>query len=70
MLLVQQFKTFEGARKRAAFENAHCERRYRYTVVRCLNGEPDTMSFDKQRFKEYTYRLDRSVYPRSSAITP
>ena len=33
MLLRQQFKTFEGAQKRARFENAHSI--YRFRIVAC-----------------------------------
>lgn len=59
MLLTQQFKTYEGARKRALFENAHCDNKYRYVVVRCVNGELDHSPFNALKFKEYTYRLER-----------
>lgn len=34
MILKQVFKTLAGAQKRAAFENAHCEGRWIYRVVR------------------------------------
>lgn len=61
MLLVQQFKTLEGARKRAAFENAHCNARYRFTIVRCLKGEPDTFTFVPNNFSEYTFRLKKEL---------
>jgi len=45
-LLVQIFKTLEGARKRAAFENAHLTNRAQasrlaYFVVRFLDGKRD-----------------------------
>jgi hypothetical protein len=59
MLLKQQFKTWEGARKRAAFENAHCERRFTFLVVRCVNGEPDPNNFEPiiMDMGRYTWRL-------------
>ena len=61
MLLSQNFKTLAGAQKRAAFENAHCKSRYYFGVVRCLNGEPDNQPLDRNRFKEYTWRLNRLI---------
>lgn len=59
MLLSQNFKTLAGAQKRAAFENAHCGKRYTYLPVRCRNGQPDSEPL--QRDREYTWRLDRFV---------
>jgi hypothetical protein len=34
---------------RAAFENAHCDRRWRYTIVRLFNGERDNEPFIPSR---------------------
>lgn len=59
MLLTQQFKTYDGAAKRARFETNHCNNRYYYEVVRCVNGEPDKADYDAAKFKTYTWRLRR-----------
>ena len=59
MRLAQVFKTLEGARKRGAFENAHCEQRYRYVPIRYLDGQEDVNSYDVAKFKQYTWRLER-----------
>lgn len=56
MLLKQEFKTFDGAQRRAAFENAH-SKLSRFTVVRCVNGVPDTDPHDASKYKKYTWRL-------------
>lgn len=65
MLLKQNFKTQAGAQKRAAFENAHCNSRYYFVAIRCLNGDPDNQPLDRDRFNEYTWRLSRTVRIRS-----
>lgn len=57
MLLQQEFKTLAGAQKRAAFETAHCNGKYKYLVVRCYRGERDADGYDRER--EYTFRLER-----------
>lgn len=59
MILAQQFKTLEGALKRARFENAHCGNRYLFNLVRCINGSPDTLPFGTYTVKDYTWRLER-----------
>lgn len=59
MLLKQEFKTLAGAQKRAAFENAHCEGRWTYSVVRCVEGDRDLAEFNVLRFSKYTWRLER-----------
>jgi hypothetical protein len=61
MLLKQQFKTMEGARKRAAFENAHCDRRFIFTPVRCVNGAPDPNPFEGNLMGLYTWRLKKEM---------
>ena len=58
MLLKQVFKTYEGARKRAAFENAH-RVNFRFFVVRCRDGKPDGAAFD--RAVKYDYRIERTL---------
>jgi hypothetical protein len=60
MLLRQEFKTGEGARKRAAFENAHSPgNKYWFRPVRCLDGVVDATDFDPAKFTRYTWRLER-----------
>jgi hypothetical protein len=64
MLYKQVFKTLEGADKRARFENAHRHDRrdnvnYRFIVVRCVNGVPDTEPFSRERV--YDYRIERTT---------
>jgi hypothetical protein len=59
MLLTQQFKTFEGAEKRARFERTHCNNRYHYDTIRFLNGKRDSAPFDPTQIKNYTWCLDR-----------
>ena len=70
MLRKQIFKTLAGAQKRVRFENAHCDGRYRYSAVRCLDGERDTAEFDVLRSdfapgnhpaSKYTWRLERAT---------
>jgi hypothetical protein len=48
MFLTQEFKTYEGARKRADFENAHCDKRWHYMPVRFVVGdnEPDKAKYE------------------------
>jgi hypothetical protein len=62
MILAQVFKTPEGAMKRARFENAHCNRKYTFETVRCLNEQPDPAPFsaDSLRRREYTWRIERT----------
>jgi hypothetical protein len=64
MLLTQQFKTLQGALKRAAFEAAHCDKRYSYRVVRCLNGAPQwpTIPLDPDLMHRghYTWRIEKT----------
>jgi len=61
MILKQVFKTAEGARKRAAFENAHCNGKYLYTTVRFFNGKPDTDPIVGYRWRDYTWKLKRKT---------
>jgi hypothetical protein len=61
MLLTQIFKTIDGAHKRARFENAHCNGRYNYQTVRCIDGKPDPEPFSRERFADYTWRLNRET---------
>jgi hypothetical protein len=61
MILAQQFKTLEGALKRARFENAHCGNRYVYSLVRCVNGSPDTLPLGALNMKDYTWRLRKEL---------
>jgi hypothetical protein len=59
VLLKQEFKTFAGACKRAAFENAH-SKTHHYAVVRQLYGCTDTGPIDKTRLPDYRWRLERT----------
>lgn len=62
MLLKQRFKTWEGAHKRAAFENAHCDKRYHFFSVICNeNGEPIDHRFPHHYdpSRKYTWRLEK-----------
>jgi hypothetical protein len=59
MIRKQVFKTLAGAQKRAAFENAHCDKRYSFTVVRFVEGERDTREFNILRFSRYTWRIEK-----------
>lgn len=67
MLLKQEFKTLAGAQKRAAFENAHCDKRYLFTPVRCFNGVPDPGPYMSPS-ADYTWRLKKES--RTHAPTP
>ncbi len=60
MLLTQEFKTSEGARKRASFENAHTKT-FTYKVIRCRVGQRDVRPFNPDDFHQYTWRLERTV---------
>lgn len=69
MLYAQVFKSLANAQKRAAFENAHAKDgsrgnvNYRFFVVRCRNGKPDTLPFDRR--VTYDYRIEKTLsdYP-------
>lgn len=58
-LMAQVFKTAEGARKRAAFENAN-NGYWVYVPVRCIGDIEDTAEFNAHDFKLYTWRLRRT----------
>ena len=51
------FKTGEGARKRAAFENAHSN--FNHRVVMFHGDKPHTGPLNKDDFKEYTWKIER-----------
>jgi hypothetical protein len=51
------FKTGEGARKRAAFENAHSN--FKHRVVTFKGDQPHTGAFNRDEFKDYTYKIER-----------
>jgi hypothetical protein len=59
--MAQVFKTAEGARKRAAFENAHTKQ-WHYAVERWLDGQPDNEPVNGWVWhrKRYTWRLRRT----------
>jgi hypothetical protein len=66
MLLAQIFKTSEGARKRAAFENAHLSNRAQasrlaYFVVRFLDGKRDYAPYSPAASSSgrYHWQLER-----------
>ena len=64
LLYAKVFKTYEGARKRAAFERAHATGRrnvnFRFFVVRCKpDGTPDGDAFNAAT--RYTYRIERTL---------
>jgi len=69
MLYSQVFKTREGAEKRVAFERAHVRDgqrgnvSYRFFVVRCRDGKPDTLPFDAT--VRYDWRIEKTLrdYP-------
>jgi hypothetical protein len=71
MIYKQAFKTFEGCRKRCAFERAHAGDRgnvnFRFFPVRFRNGKPDDLAFDAaiSRAGGYTYRIEKTLsdYP-------
>jgi hypothetical protein len=55
MLLKQIFKTFEGAQKRAAFENA-LSKTHRFDIQKCHpDGEPDPYPHSPER--RYCWRI-------------
>ena len=60
MLLNQQFQSFGGSLRRAAFENAR-NKAYRFESVRCLNGEPDIEPIERSKFELYTWRLRKTL---------
>jgi hypothetical protein len=62
MILAQVFKTSEGARKRAAFENAHRtpgNRNMRYGVVRFFRNQLDREALQESRYPDYTWRIEK-----------
>jgi len=61
MILKQVFKTAEGARKRAALENARCNGKYIFTPVRFFNDLRDIDLFVDYRWSKYTWRLKRKT---------
>lgn len=56
MILKQIFRTYEGARKRTNFENAHSDTHV-FFMVRFLNDKEDLNAFDSTLFKNYTWRI-------------
>lgn len=58
--LAQVFKSYDGAQKRAKFENAHCDGKYIYTPIRFRCGEVDGEPMVQERWLEYTWRLLRT----------
>jgi hypothetical protein len=60
MLLNQQFQSFGGSLRRAAFENAR-NKAYRFESVRCFNGEPDIEPIERSKFELYTWRLRKTL---------
>ena len=59
MLLKQEFKTLEGAAKRARFENAHSAKHW-FRVVRCrTDGNPDPYPYDHTGTIKYVWRLSK-----------
>jgi hypothetical protein len=62
MILSQIFKTAEGARKRALFENAH-SKSHKYSPVRFYRGKIDLEEFKRERFSDYTWRLRKEPRP-------
>lgn len=73
MIYRQIFKSFEGCRKRCAFERAHAKDGARGNVnarffpVRFRNGAPDCLAFDRAIAERggYTYRIEKTLsdYP-------
>ena len=61
MILRQQFKTMEGAMKRAAFENAH-SRTHRFAIVRFHVGAVDLLPLSQQRWPWYHWRVEKTAY--------
>lgn len=62
-LMSWEFKTMAGASKRAAFENAHCNRKYAYRVVRFHQGYQDIKPLYPEFMArgEYTWKLERTT---------
>lgn len=60
-LFAQVFKTYDGAAKRAAFENRHKKSGLRYCVVRFRDGVRDEGKLDTSVWQagEYTWRIER-----------
>ena len=61
MILKKVFKTLNGAQRRAAFENAHCEGKYHYDVVRFVGDKPDIEHVHVLNWHKYTWRLERTT---------
>lgn len=61
MILAQEFRTNDGAAKRARFETFHAFGRYVYSIVRFHNGARDPLPYDsaKHQAGEYRWRLER-----------
>lgn len=64
MIYSQVFKTAEGCRKRARFENQHSSGRYIFSILQFRNGRQDVAPFDPQHADEYTWRLNRESVRR------
>ena len=61
MILKKVFKTPEGAHKRAAFENAHCNGKYHYRSIRFIGDKPDTEPVNVFNWGKYHWRLERTT---------
>jgi hypothetical protein len=62
MILVQVYKTFEGARKRAGFESAHSKTHW-FKTVRFLDGKrDDSRTIDNFAWGAglYTWRVEKT----------
>lgn len=67
MILKQVFKTSEGARKRCAFENRHSAD-YTYEPVRMYKGLIDSEEFKRERFADYTWKINRVPFHRTIIV--
>ena len=64
MLLKQIFRTYEGALKRATFENAHSTK-WAYRVLRFYNNKLDTEPFHVSKWGAYTWCVERTPHRAS-----
>jgi hypothetical protein len=70
MILAKKYKTHEGAAKKAAFENAHPtpgNANFHYSVVRFIDGKPDTALFDKAKAGRYHWQIGKDKKAKKAA---
>lgn len=57
MLTLYEYKRYERALKTARSQHAKHGHKYRFAIIRCFNGKPDTAEYDDK--VNYTFRIEK-----------